>query len=244
MTETISFVLAQPSGVGTRIRPLEPAQLRNLLPRLLPPSRAVLQGHRRAAGVEEPWSGSSTLVAFGVLRRGMAPGRVMGKGAPDAAAVPAALCLRGGAGRAVCRLRREPAFLAGARPGRVLAGRGGDMARPGGQTGPRGPVTTAADCRPGPTDDRRRDRRLPPRCPGQRSIRRHDAPDRDGRPADTHACPAVHPPFRPQEPYRSTPSASASDGSEDFRRVATRYHKLARNALSIVALATLVAFWM
>lgn len=37
MTETISFVLAQPSGVGTRIRPLEPAQLRNLLPRLLPP---------------------------------------------------------------------------------------------------------------------------------------------------------------------------------------------------------------
>ena len=50
--------------------------------------------------------------------------------------------------------------------------------------------------------------------------------------------------FRPQDPYRSTPSAPASDGSDDFRRVATRCHKLARNALSIVTLATLVAFWM
>lgn len=31
---------------------------------------------------------------------------------------------------------------------------------------------------------------------------------------------------------------------KDFRRVATRYDKLARNFLSAVALATLVAFWI
>lgn len=31
---------------------------------------------------------------------------------------------------------------------------------------------------------------------------------------------------------------------KDFRRVATRYDKLARNFLSAVALATLVAFWL
>ena len=31
---------------------------------------------------------------------------------------------------------------------------------------------------------------------------------------------------------------------KDFRRVATRYDKLARNFLSTVALATLVAFWL
>ena len=31
---------------------------------------------------------------------------------------------------------------------------------------------------------------------------------------------------------------------KDFRRVATRYDKLARNFLSTVALATLVAFWI
>jgi len=31
---------------------------------------------------------------------------------------------------------------------------------------------------------------------------------------------------------------------KDFRRVATRYDKLARNFLSTVALATLVAFWV
>ncbi len=31
---------------------------------------------------------------------------------------------------------------------------------------------------------------------------------------------------------------------KDFRRVATRYDKLARNFLSAVALATLVAFWV
>jgi transposase len=31
---------------------------------------------------------------------------------------------------------------------------------------------------------------------------------------------------------------------KDFRRVATRYNKLARNFLSAVALATLVAFWI
>jgi len=31
---------------------------------------------------------------------------------------------------------------------------------------------------------------------------------------------------------------------KDFRRVATRYDKLARNVLSAVALATLVAFWI
>lgn len=31
---------------------------------------------------------------------------------------------------------------------------------------------------------------------------------------------------------------------KDFRRVATRYDKLARNFLSAVALATLIAFWV
>ncbi len=31
---------------------------------------------------------------------------------------------------------------------------------------------------------------------------------------------------------------------KDFRRVATRYDKLARNLLSAVALATLLAFWV
>ena len=31
---------------------------------------------------------------------------------------------------------------------------------------------------------------------------------------------------------------------KDFRRVATRYDKLARNFLSAVALATLVAYWL
>jgi len=31
---------------------------------------------------------------------------------------------------------------------------------------------------------------------------------------------------------------------KDFRRVATRYDKLARNFLSAIALATLVAFWL
>lgn len=31
---------------------------------------------------------------------------------------------------------------------------------------------------------------------------------------------------------------------KDFRRIATRYDKLARNFLSAVALATLVAFWL
>ncbi|MCC5995433.1 MAG: transposase, partial [Oceanicaulis sp.] len=31
---------------------------------------------------------------------------------------------------------------------------------------------------------------------------------------------------------------------KDFRRVATRYDKLARNFLSAVALAVLVAFWL
>lgn len=31
---------------------------------------------------------------------------------------------------------------------------------------------------------------------------------------------------------------------KDFRRVATRYDKLARNFLSAVALATLIAFWI
>jgi transposase len=31
---------------------------------------------------------------------------------------------------------------------------------------------------------------------------------------------------------------------KDFRRVATRYDKLARNFMSAVALATLVAFWL
>ncbi len=31
---------------------------------------------------------------------------------------------------------------------------------------------------------------------------------------------------------------------KDFRRVATRYDKLARNFLSAVTLATLVAFWL
>ncbi len=31
---------------------------------------------------------------------------------------------------------------------------------------------------------------------------------------------------------------------KDFRRVATRYDKLARNFLSTVALATLLAFWL
>ena len=31
---------------------------------------------------------------------------------------------------------------------------------------------------------------------------------------------------------------------KDFRRVATRYDKLARNFLSAVAIATLVAFWI
>ncbi|MCP2679413.1 IS5/IS1182 family transposase, partial [Maricaulaceae bacterium NA33B04] len=31
---------------------------------------------------------------------------------------------------------------------------------------------------------------------------------------------------------------------KDFRRVATRYDKLARNFLSAVALAILVAFWL
>jgi hypothetical protein len=31
---------------------------------------------------------------------------------------------------------------------------------------------------------------------------------------------------------------------KDFRRVATRYDKLARNFLFAVALATLVAFWL
>ena len=31
---------------------------------------------------------------------------------------------------------------------------------------------------------------------------------------------------------------------KDFRRVATRYDKLARNFLSAVAIATLVAFWL
>ncbi|MFC3643061.1 transposase [Aquibium oceanicum] len=31
---------------------------------------------------------------------------------------------------------------------------------------------------------------------------------------------------------------------KDFRRIATRYDKLARNFLSAVALATLVAFWV
>ncbi|MEP5759377.1 MAG: IS5/IS1182 family transposase, partial [Litoreibacter sp.] len=31
---------------------------------------------------------------------------------------------------------------------------------------------------------------------------------------------------------------------KDLRRVATRYDKLARNFLSPVALATLVAFWL
>lgn len=31
---------------------------------------------------------------------------------------------------------------------------------------------------------------------------------------------------------------------KDFRRIATRYDKLARNFLSAVALATLVAFWI
>ncbi|HEV7251586.1 MAG TPA: IS5/IS1182 family transposase, partial [Mesorhizobium sp.] len=31
---------------------------------------------------------------------------------------------------------------------------------------------------------------------------------------------------------------------KDFRRIATRYDKLARNFLSAVILATLVAFWV
>jgi len=31
---------------------------------------------------------------------------------------------------------------------------------------------------------------------------------------------------------------------KDFRRIATRYDKLARNFLSAVALATLIAFWV
>lgn len=31
---------------------------------------------------------------------------------------------------------------------------------------------------------------------------------------------------------------------KDFRRIATRYDKLARNFLSAIALATLVAFWL
>lgn len=31
---------------------------------------------------------------------------------------------------------------------------------------------------------------------------------------------------------------------KDFRRIATRYDKLARNFLSAVALATLIAFWI
>ena len=40
------------------------------------------------------------------------------------------------------------------------------------------------------------------------------------------------------------PQACPEFAEEDFRRIATRYDKLAANFLSGVALATTVAFWL
>ena len=42
----------------------------------------------------------------------------------------------------------------------------------------------------------------------------------------------------------ATSSRTPSAAIRDFRRVATRYDRLARNFLSAAAIATLVAFWL
>jgi len=64
-----------------------------------------------------------------------------------------------------------------------------------------------------------------PVIPGRRTRKRHIAYDKD----------------RYRERHRVE---NAFCRLKDFRRIATRYDKLANNFLSAVALATLVAFWL
>ena len=75
----------------------------------------------------------------------------------------------------------------------------------------------------------------------------------DGAPIYGRRHHSRHPQYpRPKAPESTTTSvATASAGAlkrpsaawKDFRRIATRYDKLARNYASAVALAVIIAFW-